>query len=267
MTDDAPPPLTQTLTLTLTEGARIPLLGFGTWQLKGDAAVRATSSALESGYRHLDTATVYGNEAEVGRALADSGVPRGDVFLTTKCPPNSAGQELDTLRESLELLQTDYVDLWLIHWPGAGSVNTDMWRAFVEARDAGLAREIGVSNFDASLIDEVIEATGVPPAVNQIEWSPLLFDARVLAEHRARGIAVEGYSALRGGTLEHPAIVAIAQRLDRTPAQVIIRWHLQHEVIVIPKSTRTDRIRSNADVAEFILSDADMSALDGLGIR
>lgn len=265
MTDDAPRLPDQTLTLT--GGARIPLLGFGTWQITGDDAVRATSSALESGYRHLDTATIYGNEAEVGRALAESGVPRDDVFLTTKCPPGKAGRELDTLRESLELLQTDHVDLWLIHWPGAGSVNTDMWRAFVAARDAGLAREIGVSNFDAALIDEVAEATGVTPAVNQIEWSPLLFDAPVLAEHRARGIAVEGYSALRGGTLEHPTIVEIADRLGRTPAQVIIRWHLQHDVIVIPKSTHADRIRSNADVAGFSLSDADMAALDGLGDR
>ncbi|HXG69415.1 MAG TPA: aldo/keto reductase, partial [Gemmatimonadaceae bacterium] len=162
---------------------------------------------------------------------------------------------------------TDHVDLWLIHWPGAGSVNTDMWRAFIEARDAGLAREIGVSNFDASLIDEVTEATGVPPVVNQIEWSPLLFAAPVLAEHRGRGIAVEGYSALRGGTLEHPAIVEIAERLGRTPAQVIIRWHLQHEVIVIPKSTHADRIRSNADVAGFSLTDEDMTTLDALGSR
>ncbi|MCW2834905.1 MAG: Aldo/keto reductase [Nocardioides sp.] len=226
--------------------------------------MRATSSALENGYRHLDTATVYGNEAEVGRAMADSGVPRGDVFLTTKCPPDWAGRELNTLQESLDLLPTDHVDLWLIHWPGAGSVNADMWQAFVGAREAGLVREIGVSNFDATLIDEITAATEVTPAVNQIEWSPLLFDASVVAEHRSRGIAVEGYSALRGGTLEHPAIVEIANRLGRTPAQVIIRWHLRHEVIVIPKSTRADRIRSNADVAGFTLSDTDMAALDGL---
>ena len=242
-------------TLTLTEGARIPLLGFGTWQLKGQDAVRATSAALATGYRHLDTATVYGNEREVGRALAESGVPRDDVFVTTKCPPGRAGQELDILRESLELLQTDHVDLWLIHWPGEGSANTDMWRAFVEARQAGLAREIGVSNFDISLIDEVTKATGAAPAVNQVEWSPLLFDPETLAEHRARDIALEGYSALRGGTLEHPAIVEIAKRTGRTPAQVIIRWHLQHDVIVIPKSVNADRIRSNADVADFTLTD------------
>jgi 2,5-diketo-D-gluconate reductase A len=208
---------------------------------------------------------VYGNEGEVGRAVADSGVPRDDLFITTKCPPNRAGRELDTLRESLELLQTDHVDLWLIHWPGDGSVNTDMWRAFVGAREAGLAREIGVSNFDVPLLDEVTKVTGVTPAVNQIEWSPLLFDVTTLAEHRDRGIALEGYSALRGGTLEHPVVVEIAERTGRTPAQVIIRWHLQHEVIVIPKSVRAERIRSNADVAGFELTDVDMAALDGLG--
>ena len=252
-------------TLTLTEGARIPLLGFGTWQLKGQDAVRATSAALATGYRHLDTATVYGNEREVGRALADSGVPRDEVFLTTKCPPGRAGQELDILRESLELLQTDHVDLWLIHWPGEGSANADMWRAFVAARQAGLAREIGVSNFDISLIDDVTKAAGAAPAVNQVEWSPLLFDAEALAEHHARDIALEGYSALRGGTLEHPAIVEMAKRTGRTPAQVIIRWHLQHDVIVIPKSVNADRIRSNADVAGFSLTDEDMATLDALG--
>jgi 2,5-diketo-D-gluconate reductase A len=142
----------------------------------------ATSVALETGYRHLDTATIYGNEREVGRGPADSGVPRGEVSLTTKCPPQRAGQELDTLRQSLKMLGTDYVDLWLIHWPGAGSVNAAMWRAFVEARESGLAREIGVSNFDTAIIDEVSKAAGAVPAVNQVEWSPLLFNVRTLAE-------------------------------------------------------------------------------------
>jgi 2,5-diketo-D-gluconate reductase A len=265
MTADTPRVPDQSVSLT--EGARIPLLGFGTWQIKGADAVRATATALETGYRHLDTATVYGNEREVGRALGESGVRRDDVFVTTKCPPNRAGRELDTLRESLELLQTDHVDLWLIHWPGAGSANTDMWHAFVEAREAGLAREIGVSNFDLSLIDDITKATGAAPAVNQIEWSPLLFNAETLAEHRARNIALEGYSALRGGTLEHPAILGIAERTGRSPAQVIIRWHLQHNVIVIPKSVHADRIRSNADVAGFSLTDEDMATLDALGSR
>jgi 2,5-diketo-D-gluconate reductase A len=252
-------------TLTLSGGSRIPLLGFGTWQITGDDAVRATAAALEAGYRHLDTATVYGNEAEVGRALAESGVGRDEVFVTTKCPPDNAGKELDTLRKSLELLQLDHVDLWLIHWPGDGSVNTDLWKAFIEARDGGLTKEIGVSNFDANLLDEVTQATGEAPAINQIRWSPLLFDGQTVSAHRDRGVALEGYSALRGGTLDHPAIVEIAERLDRTPAQVIIRWHLQHETVVIPKSVNADRIRSNADVGGFELSAEDMATLDGLG--
>src|SRR5690348_15165424 len=183
-------------TVALAGGSRMPLLGFGTWQIKGKDAVRATAAALEAGYRHLDTATVYGNEREVGRALAESGVPRDDVFLTTKCPPNQAGNELETLRQSLDMLGTDHVDLWLIHWPGEGSVNVDMWHRFVEAREQGLARAVGVSNFDVALVDEVTTATGVAPAVNQIEWSPLLFDAKTLAEHRNRDVVLEGYSAL-----------------------------------------------------------------------
>jgi diketogulonate reductase-like aldo/keto reductase len=251
-------------TAALTQGTLMPLLGFGTWQIKGKNAVRATSAALEAGYRHLDTATIYGNEGEVGRALTESGVARDEVFLTTKCPPDRAGRELDTLRQSLDLLQTDHVDLWLIHWPGRGSTNVDLWRAFVEARESGLAREIGVSNFDAELIDEVTQGAGAAPAVNQIEWSPLLYDAAVVAAHQARGIVLEGYSALRGGALDHPAIVAIAERLGRTPAQVIIRWHLQHQVVVIPKSVKPERIRSNADVGGFSLTSDDMGTLDTL---
>jgi 2,5-diketo-D-gluconate reductase A len=252
-------------TVTLAAGSAMPLLGFGTWQIKGADAVRATSAALEAGYRHLDTATVYGNEGEVGRALADSGVPREEVFVTTKCPPSKAGHELDTLKDSLDLLQTDHVDLWLIHWPGEGSSNNDIWRAFGEAREAGLAREIGVSNFDTALLDEVTDAIGVTPAVNQIEWSPLLYDDETVADHRERGIVLEGYSALRGGTLDHPTILEIAEREGRTAAQVIIRWHLQHGFVVIPKSVNPERIRSNADVARFTLSDDDMAALDALG--
>ena len=252
-------------TVTLAAGSAMPLLGFGTWQIKGDDAVRATSTALEAGYRHLDTATVYGNEGEVGRALSESGVPREDVFVTTKCPPSKAGHELDTLKESLDLLQTDHVDLWLIHWPGDGSSNSHIWRSFGEAREAGLVREIGVSNFDTALLDEVSDAVGVTPAVNQIEWSPLLYDDETAADHRERGIVLEGYSALRGGTLDHPTILEIAEREGRTAAQVIIRWHLQHGFVVIPKSVNPERIRSNADVARFTLSDDDMTALDALG--
>ncbi len=250
---------------TLPQGGQMPLLGFGTWQLKGDDAVTATAAALEVGYRHLDTATIYGNEGEVGRALADSRVDRDDVFVTTKVNPRLVGKERETIEESLSLLRTDRVDLWLIHWPGDDGQNVSMWKALIDAQQAGRAREIGVSNFSLEMIDELVEATGVSPAVNQIEWSPLLFDADVVADHRARGIVLEGYSALRGGTLENPVINTVAGRLGRTPAQVIIRWHLQHGVVVIPKSRQADRIRSNADVADFELTAADLQAIDALG--
>ncbi|HET7068043.1 MAG TPA: aldo/keto reductase [Nocardioides sp.] len=252
-------------TVSLGQGSSMPLLGFGTWQIKGDDAVDAVSAALDAGYRHLDTATVYHNEGQVGRALAESGVRRDDVFLTTKCGANRVGEELDTLRQSLDLLRTGHVDLWLVHWPSEDGANVDLWRAFVEAQKQGLAREIGVSNFDAAMIDEVTEATGVRPAVNQIEWSPLLYDAATVEAHRERDVVLEGYSALRGGTLEHPVIAGIAERLGRTTAQVIIRWHLQHGFVVIPKSVNADRIRSNADVADFELTADDVSALDALG--
>ena len=253
--------------VTLPGGARMPLLGFGTWQIKGEEAVAATSAALEAGYRHLDTATIYGNEAEVGRALAGSGLARDEVFVTTKCPPHLAGQEIRTLQQSLELLGVDQVDLWLVHWTPDEGAGAGIWEQFVAAREQGLAREIGVSNYPAELVDELVAATGVTPAVNQVEWSPFLFDPEVVSQHRERGIVLEGYSALRGGTLEDPTIGAIAERLGRTPAQVIVRWHLQHGIVVIPKSVRAERIRSNADVGGFELSAEDMAAVDALGRR
>ncbi len=265
MTSNSPAPQLPLEAVTIDSGHQMPLLGFGTWQLRGREAATATTAALDVGYRHIDTATAYDNEAQVGEALRTSGLAREDVFVTTKFPPGQAGRELDTLRRSLDLLGSEYVDLWLIHAPSKDGGNLDMWRAFVEARESGLTRSIGVSNFDVEMIDELATSTGVTPAVNQIEWSPLLFDAAVLKEHRAREVALEGYSALRGGTLDHPTVVAIAERTGRTPAQVIIRWHVQHGVIVIPKSRDAERIRSNADVAGFELTADDMAELDGLG--
>lgn len=250
-------------TLALPGGGRMPLLGFGTWQITGQQGVAATAAALEAGYRHLDTATVYHNEAQVGRALAESGLRREEVFVTTKCPGDrEPGQALDTLRRSLELLGLEYVDLWLVHWPADGSVA--LWREVVTARDKGWARDVGVSNFPLGLVDEVTADCGVAPAVNQVEWSPYLFEPEVLHGHRERGVVLEGYSALRNGTLDDPTINAVAQRLGRTPAQVILRWHLQHGVVAIPKSATPERIRGNADVGGFELSADDMAAIDGL---
>lgn len=249
----------------MTGGASMPLLGFGTWRLTGDQARRSVLVALDTGYRHVDTATIYGNEAEVGAALAESEVPREEVFVTTKCPPENAGRELETLRSSLEALRTGHLDLWLVHWPAGDGADVAMWRAFLQAQEQGLARSVGVSNYSLAQIDELHETTGAMPAVNQVPWSPLRFDREVLAGHRERGVVLEGYSALRGGTIDHPVVAAVAERHARTPAQVIVRWHLQHGVVVIPKSAQEERIRANADVGDFELSEADMNEIDALG--
>jgi diketogulonate reductase-like aldo/keto reductase len=262
---DVPTPQLPGQAVTLPSGASMPLLGFGTWQIKGDDAVVATTAALEAGYRHVDTATVSGNEAEVGRALRESDVAREDVFVTTKCPPHRGGEERRVLEESLTGLGTDYVDLWLIHWTvDEPAERLAMWKALVTARDEGLVRDIGVSNYSLGMVDALESETGVRPAVNQIEWSPFLFDAALLEEHRARGVVLEGYSALRHGTLTDPTITGIADRIGRTPAQVIVRWHLQHGTVVIPKSGKPERIRSNADVGGFDLAADDMETIDSL---
>jgi len=250
---------------TLPSGAGMPLLGFGTWQITGPTATTAVRAALGAGYRHLDTATVYRNEPEVGAGLADSGVDREKVFVTTKCPPRNVGRAIETLRRSLDGLRTDHVDLWLIHWPGGDGADVELWRELVQARDEGLTRDVGVSNYSLDQLDEVTAETGETPAVNQVEWSPLLFDRAVLDGHRERGVVLEGYSALRGGTLDNPVITEVAERHGRSPAQVIVRWHLQHGVVVIPKSEKVERIVANAQVGDLELSTDDMAAIDALG--
>ena len=251
-------------TMELSTGTRMPALGLGTWRLRGSSATEAVGWALDAGYRLIDTATMYDNERAIGAALTDTRVPRDEIFLTTKCPPRAAGRELETLQASLDKLGTDHVELWLIHWP-VGRGNVDMWRAFIQARDKGLARSIGVSNFSLAEIDELTRSTDVAPVVNQVDWSPLRFDRRFLDGHRERGVVLEGYSGLKGGVIKHRVVTGIAERLVRTPAQVIIRWHLQHGVVVIPKSSQRERIVANADVADFELTDEDMAALDALG--
>lgn len=254
-------------TLPLPGGGAFPLVGFGTWQLKGDECYEACLVALEAGYRHIDTATVYGNEAEVGRALADSGLPREDVFVTTKYNPRSGRPELDVLGRSLEALGTDHVDLWLIHAPVEDRRNVAVWEGFVRARADGSTRDIGVSNFSVDQIDHVSSATDVVPAANQIEWRPPMYDARVVEGHRSRNVVLEGYSALKGGVLSDGVVTGIAEETDHTPAQVVVRWHVQHGFVVIPRSSKAERVRANADVGGFELSDEQMAALDGLGRR
>ena len=250
----------------LDSGVQMPLLGFGTWQLRGRSAYEAVRDALEAGYRHIDTATMYENEAEVGRALAESGVPRDEVFLTTKLPPERAGRERATLDASLAALGVDAVDLWLIHWPPRRR-SLATWREFLTARDEGRTRAIGVSNYSIGEIDELIGATGERPAVNQIRFGPTLYDAKLLAAHRERGIVVEGYSPFKTTDLNHPVLTRIAAAHGVDPARVVLRWHVQHGVVVIPKSKTPERIATNANIDGFDLSDDEMAAVDGLAHR
>jgi diketogulonate reductase-like aldo/keto reductase len=245
-------------------GAAMPLLGFGTWQIHGDAAYQAVRDALAAGYRHIDTATMYGNEAEVGRALRDSGVPRDEVFVTTKLPPDRAGQASATLEASLAALGVDAVDLWLIHWPPRRD-STGLWKQFIAARAAGRARAIGVSNYGIAEIDELIDATGEKPAVNQIRFGPSLYDPKLVAQHTERGVVVEGYSPFKTTDLHDPVLTRIATSHGVDPARVVLRWHLQHEIVVIPKSKTPERITTNAALDGFTLTPDEMAEVDALG--
>ena len=258
MTKDA-----SALTAPLRGGGCIPLLGFGTWQLEGAEAYEGTRAALDIGYRHIDTATGYSNEDRVGAALRDSGIERSEVFVTTKCPPERAGQELKTLDESLSALGVEFVDLWLVHWPPNGQARPATWRQFIEARDSGKARSIGVSNYSIAQVDELIEATGEGPSVNRIPWSPFLYDAGTAAALSDRGVVLEGYSPLKRSNLRDPLLVELAGAYGRTPAQIVLRWHLEHGFVVIPKSARRERIQENFDLG-FELAKEDVARLDAL---
>ena len=238
----------------LTSGARMPLLGLGTWQARGRGAMEAVRHALSVGYRHVDTATMYGNEREIGQALAASGVPRAELFLTTKLPQGNTGRERATLEESLADLGVDYVDLWLIHWPPGGRARPDVWERLLDLQADGLAGDVGVSNYSLRQIDELEHATGRLPAVNQIEWSPSLFERNVLEGHRARGVQLEGYSPLRTMNLRDRRLVEIAQRHGVTPAQVVLRWHVEHRIVAIPKSANAERIGENAAIFVLLTS-------------
>ena len=249
---------------SLPGGVEMPMIGFGTWQLRGRAGRQAVHTALAAGYRHIDTATMYGNEAEVGHALAESGLDRSSVFLTTKLPSGRVGHERGTLAASLRALGTDYVDLWLVHWPPAGRKLCQVWREFLVLRDEGRTRAIGVSNYSLAQLDRLAEATGVTPAVNQIPWSPARYDPAMLAGHAERGVALEGYSPLKGAKLADPALAGIATAHGVTPAQVVLRWHLEHGITVIPKSSHPDRIAANIDVLGFKLTPDQVARIDAL---
>jgi diketogulonate reductase-like aldo/keto reductase len=255
--------MTQT-TVRLPGGVEMPRVGLGTWQMSGRRGYDAVRFALEHGYRHIDTATMYANESEVGRAVRDSGVPREDIFITTKLPPERSNRARDTLASSLRQLGVSTVDLWLIHWPPTGKAIVSTWEEFITAQAEGLARAIGVSNFSTLQLDQIIEVTGVTPAVNQIPWSPWQHSPARLAEHRERGIVLEGYSPFKRSDLRSPVLAGIASAHGVSPAQVVLRWHLQHDIVVIPKSVTPDRITSNLDVFGFSLTDDEMARIDQL---
>ena len=255
-------------TVTLNDGVEIPQLGLGVFQVPPEDTFENVTTAFEAGYRHIDTAKGYDNEAGVGQAFRSSGLARDEVFITTKLFNDDQGYESakQALRRSLDQLELEFVDLYLIHWPVPSQDRyVETWRAFVELQQEGKSRAIGVSNFHPAHLARIIDETGVTPAVNQIELHPYLQQAELRREHAARGIVTEAWSPLaQGQVLDDPIIGELAQRHGKTPAQVVIRWHLQLGNVVFPKSLSSERLRENLDVFGFELSAEDMAAIEGL---
>jgi 2,5-diketo-D-gluconate reductase A len=258
--------------IMLNDGNRIPSLGFGVFQVPPESTTQAVSTALQVGYRHIDTAAAYNNERETGQAIAESGLAREDVFLVTKLWNADQGYDetLAAFDKSAERLGLDqlggYLDLYLIHWPVPAIGNfVDTFRAFAALRDLGRIRSIGVSNFAPEHLITLIDATGIVPTVNQIELHPLLPQTEAREVHAKLGIATEAWSPLgQGSLLDNPVVTAVAEAHRSTPAQVLIRWHLQLGNIVIPKSVNPERIASNFDVFDFELCEDDMASLSSL---
>jgi 2,5-diketo-D-gluconate reductase A len=256
-------------TTDLHDGVQIPCLGFGVFQIPPEETAGAVSTALDHGYRLIDTAAGYQNEAGVGEAIRSSEIPRADIFVTTKLANGNHGYDdaMKAFDQSLSLLGLETVDLYLIHWPmPALDLYVETWRAMDELSKSGRVQSIGVSNFTPEHLQRLLDETGVVPTVNQIELHPYFQQAELRSYHANHGIATEAWSPLGQGQdlLGDPAIVAIAERLERTPAQVVLRWHLQLGNIVIPKSVTPARIASNIDVFDFSLTEEDLSTLSGL---
>lgn len=256
----------------LNDGSSLPRIGFGTYTLNGEDGVRAMTSALEVGYRLLDTAVNYGNEAEVGRAIRNAGIPREDVQVTTKIPGrhHAAALAIRSVEDSLRRLRLDFVDLCLIHWPNPSvRLYGEAWRALVDLRERGLVRSIGVSNFTEKHLREVIADTGVTPAVNQIEMHPYFVQDGLRAVHSELGILTESWSPLgkRSAPFDQPPVARAAEAHGVTPAQVVLRWHLQLGALPVPKSASPERQRLNLDVFGFELDEQELTAISGLHRR
>ena len=254
-------------TVRLNNGVEIPRIGLGVYQAAhGEETQHAVRAALDAGYRHIDTAFIYGNEADVGRAIRDSDVPRSELFVTTKLWNYDQGydQALSAFDDSLAALGFEYLDLYLIHWPVA-ETRLDSWRALERLAEEGRVRAVGVSNYMVHHLEELLAVAEVVPAVNQIEVSPFLQQRGVRSFCDEHGITVEAYSPLtKGRRLEDPAIVAAAHRVGKSPAQVLLRWSVQHDMVVLPKSVRPERIVENAEIFDFVLPDEEMARLDAL---
>jgi 2,5-diketo-D-gluconate reductase A len=251
--------------VTLRPDVEIPQLGFGVFQVPPKETEEVVARALEAGYRHLDTAAAYKNEGAVGQAIHASGIPREEIFVTTKCFNDDHGKDKAkrAFKASLERLELEHIDLYLIHWPvPSHDLYVETWQAFIELQAEGLVRAIGVSNFQPEHLERIVSETGVVPAINQVELHPYFQQTGLRHEHDELGIVTEAWSPLgQGLELEDPAIVEIAEGHSKTPAQAIIRWHLQLGNVVIPKSVTPERIDENFDVFDFELSDGEMETI------
>jgi len=261
--------MTQVPTIRLNNGVDIPQFGFGVFQVPPDETAETVRAAFDAGYRHIDTAQMYGNEEGVGRALAESGLPRDEVFLTTKLTNDGHGHDAAVRRldESLQKLGTDHVDLYLIHWPRPGDDRyVDTWRGFEKALSEGKTRSIGVSNFTVEHLQRLAKETGTVPAVNQVELHPRFGQADLRGYHAEHGIATEAWSPIGQGKglLDDPVLTGLAQKYGKSPAQVVLRWHVQLGNIVFPKSMHAERMRENIDVFDFELAGDDMQEISAL---
>lgn len=252
-------------TKDLRGGIRMPWVGLGVWKAKEDEVTQAVQYALDAGYRSIDTAAVYGNEEGVGRALQATSIPRDLLFITTKVWNADQGYDstLRAFEESRRKLQLEVIDLYLVHWPVKGKYK-ETWKALVKLQNDGYVRAIGVSNFQPHHLQDIIDDSGVAPVVNQVEFHPLLQQTELRAFCRQHEIQLEAWSPLMQGNLDLPLLSELASKYGKTPAQIILRWDLQHGIVTIPKSVHESRIRENADIFDFTLSDEDMMRIDGL---